>query len=318
MYSRNSTWQLFRGLLLVYLLNGSSPTPAAGQGVPLPGFSGERAMELLVGQCDLGPRTPGSEGHRRLPEMIIEMAASAGLIARRQCFQVDDPMSDSRVEACNIVVSTRTEGREPRLWLGAHFDTRPVSDLDPDPELRNQPLVGANDGASGVAVLLHLIEILGGNSPSVGVDLIFFDAEDSGNSGSPLEFCLGSQRMAETLQDFSNPLVGVRPRGLILLDMIGEKDLRVPMEGYSLRYAPDWTEEVFARAMELNLPGFVAEPGPSIYDDHVPFLGLGIPAVNLIDFDFPQWHTTGDVPAVCSTASLEQVGLLVVSLVYEP
>ena len=246
------------------------------------------------------------------------MAAAAGLPARRHCFMTEDPMGSGRIEACNIVVSTRAEGAEPRLWLGAHFDTRPVSDLDPDPAQRDVPLVGANDGASGVAVLLHLLEILGENPPKAGVDLIFFDAEDSGHSGSPDEFCLGSRHLAETLQDFSNPLVGSTPRGLILLDMIGKKDLRVPMEGYSLRYAPVWTQAVFNRALELGLPAFVPEPGPSIYDDHVPFLGKGIPALDLIDFDFPQWHTTGDVPSVCSSTSLEQVGVLLVSLIYRP
>lgn len=275
-------------------------------------------MELLVGQCELGPRTPGSPGNRRLQEWILDMAASSGLTAKRQCFMTDDPMGSGRIEVCNIVVSTRTGNLEGRLWLGAHFDTRPVSDLDPDPSQREKPLIGANDGASGVAVLLHLMEILGRQPPEVGVDLLFFDAEDSGHPGSPEEFCLGSRHLAETLQDFSNPLVGIKPRGLILLDMIGKEDLRVPMEGYSLRYAPAWTQGIFTRALELGLPAFVAEPGPSIYDDHVPFLGKGIPAVDLIDFDFPQWHTTGDVPSVCSPASLEQVGRLLVSLIYEP
>ena len=105
---------------------------------------------------------------------------------------------------------------------------------------------------------------------------------------------------------------------LVVLDMIGEANLRVPREAYSERFAPDWTASVFQRAGQLGLPAFVDEPGPGVYDDHVPFLGRGIPAVDLIDFDFPEWHTIGDVPEVCSPASLEQVGRLMVSLIYQP
>jgi peptidase M28-like protein len=275
-------------------------------------------MELLVEQCELGSRAPGSEGNRLLQDLIIHMADEAAMVSRKQCFSFDDPMGSGRIEACNIVVSTPTQGEGARLWLGAHFDSRPVSDLDSDPARRSEPLTGANDGASGVAVLLHLIEILAESPPVAGVDLIFFDAEDSGHSGAPAEFCLGSQRLASTLSDFSNPLVGVQPRGLIVLDMIGDRDLRLPMEGYSLRYAPEWTQEVFARALELGLPAFVAERGASVYDDHVPFLLEGIPAVDLIDFEYPPWHTTGDVPAACSSSSLEQVGCLLIDLIYRP
>lgn len=293
----------------------AAAAPAADTG---PVFSGEKAMAYLVEQCELGPRTPGSAANRALQERIVLAAKQAGLAARRHRFVIDDPFGSGRIEACNVIVSTPGDGTEERLWLGAHFDTRPVSDRDPDPARRTEPLTGANDGASGTAVLLHLIELLGETPPPQGVDLLFFDAEDSGHSGSVEEFCLGSRRLAGTLEDFSNPLVGVRPRGLILLDMVGEANLRIPMEGYSLRYAPDWTAAVFERAAELGLPAFVAAPGAAVYDDHVPFLGKGIPAVDLIDFQFPEWHTTGDVPSVCSPGSLEQVGSLLVSLIYRP
>lgn len=290
--------------------------PAIADGPP--DFDGARALELVVAQCDLGPRTPGSGGNRLLQELIIRSAAEAGLTARRQPFVIDDPMGGGRLDACNIVVSTPSVGSDQRLWLGAHFDTRPISDHDPDPARRAEPILGANDGASGVAVLLHLIELMATNAPPVGVDLIFFDAEDSGRSGAPREFCLGSQELASSLQNFGNPLAGIQPRGMILLDMIGDRDLRVPMEGYSLRHAPGWTESVFARAAELGLPAFVPERGPSVFDDHVPFLFQGIPAVDLIDFDYPAWHTLADTPAACSAASLEQVGRLMVDLIYRP
>ena len=302
--------------LLTLLALAGMRTAAASENV-IPGFSGDRAMELLVAQCDLGPRTPGSAGNVELRDMITALARQHGLSSATLCFEGVDPLSGEPIEICNIVVSAGPEGGE-RLWLGAHFDTRPVSDHDPDPDKRHIPLVGANDGASGVAVLLHLVEIMGETPPPAGVDLLFFDGEDSGRAGQSNSFCLGSQRLAATWKDFGNPLARGIPRGLVVLDMVGEKNLRIPMEGISARNAPAWTASIFERADRLGLPAFLAEPGPPVYDDHVPFLQQGIAAVDLIDFEFPQWHTTGDTPDICAPESLEQVGRLMVDLIYAP
>jgi glutaminyl-peptide cyclotransferase len=285
--------------------------------VTLPEFSGERAMELLTAQCDLGPRFPGSPGHLQLREMIVEFARAQGFRSFSLCFEAADPQSREPVQACNIVVPVGPAGGE-RLWLGAHYDTRPRSDHDPDQDKRTVPLTGANDGASGVAVLLHLMEIMSANPPPGGVDFLFFDLEDSGLAGDPLGFCLGSGHLAATREDFGNPLAQVNPRGLIVLDMVGKKNLQIPMEGYSLVNAPAWTATVFDRADQLGLAAFLPAKGPAVYDDHVPFLQQGIPAVDLIDFDFPQWHTTADTPDHCSSASLAEVGLLMVDLIYRP
>ncbi len=284
----------------------------------IPPFLGQRAMELLIVQCEMGPRAPGSPGNRQLRELIINKARTGNLDVSTYIFETEMPMGISPVELCNVVVSAGPRNGEPgsRLWLGAHFDTRPVSDLDQDPAKREQPLVGANDGASGVAVLLHLMELLTDHAPTMGVDLIFFDGEDSGVGGALGSFCIGSQKLAGTLGEFGNPLDPTICQGLIVLDMIGDRDLFIPMEGYSLRYAPDFTRKVFTRAMELGLPAFSMSPGRAIYDDHVPFLQYGIPAVDLIDFDYPPWHTTKDTPEACSAASLQQVGTLVTDLVY--
>ena len=221
------------------------------------------------------------------------------------------------IEAGNVVVSAGPSGGE-RLWLGAHYDTRPWADRDPVPGRRNQPVIGANDGGSGTAVLLHLIELLGATPPPQGVDLIFFDAEDSGQAHDAAGFCLGSRHLVETLGDFGHPLSTGTPRGLVLLDMVGEADARIPQEGYSLEYAPEWTAFVFARAAALGLAVFEASPGRPVFDDHVAFLGAGIPAVDLIDFEYPQWHTADDTPAWCSAVTLGQVGRLVTNLTYRP
>jgi len=205
-----------------------------------------------------------------------------------------------------------------RFLLAAHYDTRPWADEEPDTTLHARPILGANDGASGVAVLLHLAELLAARPPDRGVDLILFDGEDYGREGDLGAYCMGSTHLARNWQEFGSPLATGDPEGLILLDMVGQAALAVPMEGYSLQVAPEWTRAVFARATELGLTAFEPIPGRSVYDDHVPFLRAGIPAVDLIDFDFPAWHTTADRPEVCSAESLEQVGRLLTDVSYRP
>jgi glutaminyl-peptide cyclotransferase len=301
-------------LILAVLAPVKAPGAAAEEADT---FSGARAMHWVHAQCDLGPRPPGSDALERLRRLIEAHADSLGLPVARMCFQADDPWNGGQVELCNLVVSVGPAGGD-RLWLGAHYDTRPAADRDPDPERRDEPLLGANDGGSGTAVLLHLMELLAADPPPRGVDLIFFDGEDSGHGGQTGGFCLGSKRLAATWDDFGSPLASGRPRAMVLLDMVGRRGLRIGMEGYSLRWAPDLTRAVFDRAAELKLPAFVPSPAQPVYDDHVPLLQAGIPSVDLIDFNFPEWHTTGDVPAVCDPASLGQVGALAHSLARSP
>lgn len=313
-----------RGILpsgvAVWLTLGTLAAGSPGSSLaapPVPVFSGERALALIVEQCELGPRTPGSTGNAALRQRILASAAAAGLRAVPLCFEAPLGAAGTPLEACNIVVSAGPPGGS-RLWLGAHFDTRPHADRDPVAARRTQPVPGANDGASGTAVLLHLIELLGRTPPPQGVDLLFFDAEDSGSAHDPAGFCLGSRHLVRTRGEFGHPLAGANPRGLVLLDMVGEAGASIPQEGYSLAQAPEWTATVFERAAALGLTVFAAEPGRAVYDDHVPFLEAGIPAVDLIDFDYPQWHTVADTPDRCSAATLAAVGRLVTDLVYRP
>jgi len=311
------------GLILawVWFLLALSPTaaltvePTAVE--PAVQFSGEQALALIEYQCGFGPRYPGSEGIVLLRRAIATHADSLGLAFTSLCFKQDDPYSDNELELCNLIISAGPPGGT-RLWLGAHYDTRPFCDRDPDPSRRQEPLMGANDGASGVAVLLHLAEILAAAPPPRGVDLIFFDGEDYGREGDLHAYCLGSVHLARSWQDFGNPLAIGQPEGLILLDMIGKANLSVPMEAYSYQAAPGWTKLVFARALELGLFAFQPIRGQAVYDDHVPFLRAGIPAVDLIDFNFPEWHTTGDLPSLCAAESLTQVGELITDICYRP
>jgi len=304
-------------LCLLPLAIPSAAEPAAAPPAAPPAFSGERALHWLRYQCDLGPRVPGTAGIRQLRGALVAHADSLGLSCAELCFTRQDPYGPQPLQLCNVVIAAGpAQGR--RLWLAAHYDTRPRCDRDPDASLRDRPLPGANDGASGVAVLLHLAELLAATPPPRGVDLIFFDGEDYGREGDLAGYCLGSRHLADHWREFGSPLARGEPAGLILLDMVGEKGLSVPQELYSLGQAPEWTRSVFRRAAELGLGAFAPHAGPAVYDDHIPFLQAGIRAVDLIDFDFPQWHTTGDVPAVCSAASLAQVGRLVTDIAYRP
>lgn len=315
----------FRHLLVVLLLGLVTVPPgtsAWAQDSVTTAFSGEQAFAWLERQIEIGPRVPGTEGNRELRQLILATARNLGFAGTAACLTVTDPIGGEDIEICNVVITVPAAGSADatvgRLWLGAHFDTRPISDHDPDPARQGLPVPGANDGASGTAILLHLMELMHEQAPATEVNLLFFDGEDSGLSGSADGFCLGSRHLAGSWQEFGSPLAGPMPRGLIVVDMVGERGVQIPMEGYSLRNAPEWTNLVFDRAAHLGLSAFIPAPGRRIFDDHVPFLAAGIPAVDLIDFEYPQWHTTADLPAACSAESLEQVGTLLWDLIQHP
>jgi Zn-dependent M28 family amino/carboxypeptidase len=189
--------------------------------------------------------------------------------------------------------------RAARVLLCAHYDTRPRADQDTG-VARDLPVPGANDAGSGVAVLLEIGRAITGWDPGIGVDLVFFDGEDYGREGDPQNYLLGSRAFARAMGSY-------RPRAVILFDMVGDKDLRIPIEPNS-QYAAAWLVKlVFGVADSLGVRSFANVQGPPVYDDHVPFLQAGIPALDLIDFDYPAWHTTRDLPDQCSAASLDDV-----------
>jgi Zn-dependent M28 family amino/carboxypeptidase len=215
-----------------------------------------------------------------------------------QPFRVPDPYGTDSLHLVNLVAHFHVE-RATRVLLGAHYDTRPRADQERGAG-RDLPVPGANDGASGTAVLLEIARALGNWDPGIGVDLVFFDGEDYGKEGDLDHYLLGSRHYAKTLGT-------ARPRAMILLDMVGDRDLSIPMEGYSVREASWLAQLVFGVADSLHAGTFTSRQGPPIFDDHVPFLQAGIPALDLIDFDYPAWHTLEDLPDKCSPASLESV-----------
>jgi Zn-dependent M28 family amino/carboxypeptidase len=275
-----------------------------------PVFTGEAAWKHLNAQCDFGPRPPGSAAHAQTIRYIAGHLKEQGAAVSFQRFQLEDPYSDGTLDLINIIGSYSPKA-DKRVLLAAHFDTRPWADQEKVDSLRALPILGANDGASGVAVLLELAEILGKRPPKdLGVDLVFFDGEDYGKDSDLEHFLLGSKYFAANLG-------GYRPVCGILLDMVGAADARIEQEANSLAKEPELTAELFRRAEALGLDVFVARRGQPVYDDHIPLLLAGIPMVDLIEFPYTYWHTLEDTPDKCSQETLRQVGVLVTDFLYD-
>ncbi len=274
-----------------------------------PVFDGDKAFVQLQKQCDFGPRAPGTAGWRNCRDYLIRTLQTYADQTLQHSFALEFGRPRRTVEAINIIARFQPQ-KEQRLLLCAHWDTRPWADMDPLPQNRQTPILGANDGASGVAVLLELARLLHAHKPALGVDLVLFDGEDSGESHSPESYARGSAAFA---RDWGSRL---HPRFAILLDMIGDKDLQIFYEAHSLQYAPQIVHKVWQQARLLGVNEFIAQEGYAVYDDHVPLLAAGIPCIDIIDFDYPYWHTLQDIPANCSKQSLEKVGRVITAIVY--
>jgi glutaminyl-peptide cyclotransferase len=250
-------------------------------------FDGQRAYADVQTQVAFGARLPGSEGHARIVEWIGEELVKAG-------WAVEVQESEALGHPIKNIVARRSD-ESPQIIIGAHYDSRMYADNDPDPAQHTSFVPGANDGASGVAVLLELARSL--PKETAPVWLVFFDAEDNGRIEG-WDWILGSREFVK-----NNP---VQPRAAIIVDMIGDADLNIYKERNS---NPDLTDEIWAVAKELGYENkFIPEHKHSMLDDHTPFLEAGIPAVDIIDFDYPYWHTIQDTPDKVSAESLQSVG----------
>ncbi len=257
------------------------PEPASGK------FDGQRALQDVAYQVSLGARTPGSAAHAKVREWLRGELEAAG-------WRVEEQSAERMGQPIHNVVAYRSAA-PPKIMLAAHYDSRLLADRDPDPEMQSHPVPGANDGASGVAVLLELARVLPRDDASIW--LVFFDAEDNGNIPG-WDWILGSRAFVETND--------IRPEAVIILDMIGDADLNIYIEKNS---DAKLTAAIWAQAAQLGYEAaFIPEARYSMLDDHTPFLEAGIPAVDIIDFDYPFWHTTSDTTEKVSRQSLQIVG----------
>jgi len=280
----------------------------------VPNFDKGNAFRYLVEQCEFGPRNPGSNGYKQCLDYLQNTLSGFADTVFLQPFVIDDLVDKKSYDLTNIIARFKMDEPE-QLLIGAHWDTRPWADEDPVPEKRNDPIIGANDGASGVAVILELARILNASPPPIGITLVLFDGEDMGRSGTPKSYAQGSLAFAKDL-----PIE--KPDEAIILDMIGDAELHIPIERYSYQQNRQLVKKLWSLAKGLSLDAFESRIEYSIYDDHVPLWAEAkIPAVDIIDFNYPNsytnyWHTTQDLPEHCSAESLGQIGTLLVHYIY--
>ncbi|MNX86503.1 Aminopeptidase YwaD precursor [compost metagenome] len=291
------------GWLSLSLLLAASVAQAA----PPASVSGTAAFRHLEAQVALGPRVPGSDAHTKaIAYFETELRRYAPQV-KLERFSVKD---GGRTLSLTNVVAVFSPGKGDPAMVAAHWDSRPRADQDPHPEHRQQPTPGANDGASGVAVVLELARALSASPPPREVRLVLFDGEDWGDT---------SETMFYGSREYVRRHRGDLPAWGLLLDMVGDRNLEVLREAYSDARARTLSDRVVKTARALGYgASFPDRVGPAIEDDHLPFLDAGVPFVDVIDFDYPHWHTIHDLPAQCAPASLEAVGNVALRLVMAP
>jgi hypothetical protein len=269
---------------------------------------GARALARVTHQVAAGPRIPGTPGHTAIAEWIVSECTRLGGKVERQC--ATDSTLGRPLEFCNLIARFGpADGR--RIAMLAHWDSRDHSDQDPDPRHRSDPVPGANDGGSGVAVLLEVAEMMRRTPPPCGVDLVFVDAEDQGRNEAPNEFCIGARYYAAHLGSGD-----ARPVAAFVFDMVGDRDLGIWPEQQSMDRASNLVGIVLAAAHATGARDFHDTPRYTLTDDHLPLLDAGLPAVDIIDFDYPAWHTHLDLPDQVSARSLAEVSRVAGWIVY--
>lgn len=293
--------------LLLVALVACSPRARAEQE-----FDGAQAMSYVENQMAFGPRVPNSEGHRRTGDWILErLRMTADSVWEQPFVHVTEDGDTLRLR--NLCGKFRPEQAERVLYV-AHWDTRPRADQSANLGAQRLPVPGANDGASGVAVLLAIADALALLPPLYGVDLLFVDGEDYGDFGAAEDVLIGSRYYSEHLDpEVPNPLFAV------VWDMVGDSDLTIYQEYNSLRGAPEVVQRVWAQAEKLGYGRiFRQERGRMITDDHVPLLEVGIRAIDVIDLDYGPnngyWHTLEDTVDKLSVESLQAVGDVALAL----
>ncbi len=287
--------------------NADAAQPAANS---YPRFDGSSAYGLVRRQVAFGPRVPGSEGHREMAAWVQEFLAERADTVIVQSFTHVTVAGDT-LPLVNFLARFRPNST-PSVLLLAHWDTRPISDQADDPADRARPVPGANDGASGTAILLELASMMRDSPPPRGVDLLLVDGEDYGDFTVDRDVFLGSRYFAANLPEGFEPEFGV------LLDMVGGRDLDLYVEGYSNSYAPEVVDRVWNIAHNMGFGDvFHRSLGGPIRDDHIPLNEAGIPTINIVDCCHqPYWHTPDDTPDKVSASSLGVVGAVMTRLIY--
>jgi hypothetical protein len=273
-------------------------------------FNGDNAFTYLKAQCEIGPRYPGSKGHKELLKYLqnhFVLYSDSIEVFNDSIFH---PVSNEKIKITNLLIRHNVDATERYLFM-AHFDTRDRADKDHNPSKINNPIIGANDGASGVALLMELSHYIY-NYPlsNIGIDILLVDAEDMGRSGHQEEWGLGTQ-------SFVKQYKGILPKNAICVDMIADKNPIYKIEGFSYKYAQDLVYEIWNLANDLGYKEFVWQLSGAIYDDHYYYhQGTQVPSIDIIDFDYSYWHTIDDTAENCSPKGLFIVGNVLLEFIY--
>jgi glutaminyl-peptide cyclotransferase len=312
---------LFLPVLAVAIVGGAmiglpprARTVEADDAMPVkpPPIDGKRAYKYLEEICKIGPRTAGSAANTRQRELVAEHFKKMGAVVKEQPFQAHDPMTRKPLVMKNLIGSWFPD-RTQRVVIGAHYDTRPHPDQEDDPARLKLPFIGANDGASGVALLMEIAHHLKDLETPWGVDLVLFDGEELvyGNNPRVGEYFLGSEEFARRYDAQLSKRTKMRYHAGFVLDMVGGKELQIDQEPYSLNQAPNLMREVWGVARNLDARSFRVREGREVMDDHLALNRAGIPTIDLIDFNYQFWHKADDLPENCSAESLAEVGRVV-------
>lgn len=294
----------------------AQPAQSSIPEVQVPTFSADSAYSNVKQQVEFGPRVPGSAAHRACADWLIGELKRHG--ADTVTVQEGELPKIGRIR--NIMGRFGTDNSS-RILLLAHYDTRPVADEDSDPANRQKPIDGANDGASGVGVLLEIARLAGNQTLPVGVDILFVDAEDSGDSGDDDSWAQGTQYFVKNMTyGASEPM----PQAAVLLDMVGGKDAMFHREMFSQHNAPALVNEIWSAAKSAgHADRFPNSTGGAVNDDHLPLLRAGIPAVDIIETNnpvtgsfAPTWHTLADNIDNIDINSLKAVGETMTTFIF--
>jgi glutaminyl-peptide cyclotransferase len=266
-------------------------------------FDGKRAMGYLENICAIGPRMSGTPGMTKQQELIRSHFEKLDLKVQNQSFSARQNSQNKDVPMTNLIVSFQP-GKTRRIILCSHYDTRPIADQEPDPRKWRDPFISANDGGSGVAFLMELAHHMNALKLNVGVDFVFFDGEEYVFEPDNDRYFFGSEHFATHWKKNKRQPTYI---AAVLLDMIAGKNAKFPVEGHSWFKDRDLCLAIWNTAREVRASAFKDQLGGRVQDDHLALQKADIPAIDLIDFDYPHWHRLSDTPANCSAEPMIQV-----------
>jgi glutaminyl-peptide cyclotransferase len=325
---KQQVWVIFVALIILTGCGSSTQEKQFGrfdlvnQNNQVPEFSADSAYVFVEKQVQFGTREPNSVGHQQTRAYLISefrrFAGSHAVFAQNFNYAGYD---NDTLSLSNIIAAFNPQSRT-RILLSAHWDTRPRADEDTDPARRGEPIMGADDGGSGVGVLLEIARLMSEHMPPIGVDILLFDGEDYGTSGDLDRYFLGARYWSE-----NPPVPGYTPRFGILLDLVGAQGASFPKEGFSRRYAGALVNQIWDLAGEMGYSSFFLNvDGPPVADDHMIVNQIaGIPMIDIIHYNVtpeqgiafpPHWHTHSDTMDIISKSTLQAVGDVVTEIIY--